>query len=53
MTLATGTRLTAYDILAGLGAGGMSPYGHTEPRTSRSEATCPHKLATGVGPRRR
>jgi hypothetical protein len=52
MTLAAGTRLGPYEILAAIGAGDMSACGYAEPRTWESEAKHQRQFALGVGPQR-
>jgi hypothetical protein len=65
MTLTSGTRLGPYEVIAPLGAGGMSACGHAgapsaapalgwraEPRTCDSEARCQRQFALEVGPQR-
>jgi hypothetical protein len=47
-----GARLGPYEIVAPLGAGGMSACGRAEPRTRESEATHQREFALGVGPER-
>jgi hypothetical protein len=52
MPLTTGTHLGPYEIVAPIGAGGMSACGHAEPRTWGSEARHQRQFALGVGPQR-
>jgi hypothetical protein len=52
MPLTIGTRLGPYEIVAPLGAGGMSAGGYAEPRTRESEARHQRQFALGVGPQR-
>ena len=52
LTLPSGSKLALYEILALLGAGGMSACGCTHPRPCEAEARCQRQFAAGVGPAR-
>jgi len=52
MALTAGTRLGPYEIVAPIGAGGMSACGHPSARTWRSEREDHRQFALGVGPQR-
>ena len=50
MPLVIGGRFGSHEIVALLGAGGMSARGHASPRTWRSEGEHQRQFAVGVGP---
>lgn len=52
MPLSVGARLGPYEVIAALGAGGMSACGHASARTGESEREPQRQYAVGVGPHR-